>query len=490
MRSRYLLLAFLAWLTLLMPAAAAKKNIVLFVADDLGKDLGCYGNPVIKTPNIDRFAAEGTVFTHAYATTASCSASRSVILTGLHNHANAHYGHQHAYHHFSAYDWVKSLPVLLKQAGYRTARVGKFHVAPDEVFAFDHVLPGNNRDMVTMTNNAKSVIAAKSEQPFFLYICTSDPHRGGGKATELPHQPDRFGNKAQGGYPGIKEIVYSPDDVIVPPFLPDTPACRAELAQYYQAVSRLDQGFGYLLKTLKDAGVYDDTLIVFISDHGIAMPGAKTTVYEPGLNSPCIVRYPDAKQRSIKNAALVSWVDITPTLLDYAGIVTTDGRTLSRDIATMPDGGNKRKPYQFHGRSFLGIIDEPPAAGWDRIYASHTFHEIQMYYPMRVVRDGQYKLIWNIAYPLPFPFASDLWASATWQAQWELGKDAPYGKRTVGQYIQRPQFELYDLEKDPYEGNNLANDPEYQAVLYEMQKKLKDFQQQAADPWILKWQYE
>lgn len=490
MRSRYLLLASLAWLTLLMPAVAAKKNIVLFVADDLGKDLGCYGNPVIKTPNIDRFAAEGTIFTHAYATTASCSASRSVILTGLHNHANAHYGHQHAYHHFSAYDWVKSLPVLLKQAGYRTARVGKFHVAPDEVFAFDHVLPGNNRDMVTMTNNAKSVIAAKSEQPFFLYICTSDPHRGGGKVTDLPHQPDRFGNKPRGGYPGIQEIVYSPDDVIVPPFLPDTPACRAELAQYYQAVSRLDQGFGYLLKTLKDAGVYDDTLIVFISDHGIAMPGAKTTVYEPGLNSPCIVRYPNAKQRGIKNAALISWVDITPTLLDYAGIITADGRTLSREIATMPGGGNKRKPYQFHGRSFLGIIDEPPAEGWDRIYASHTFHEIQMYYPMRVVRDGQYKLIWNIAYPLPFPFASDLWASATWQAQWELGKDAPYGKRTVGQYIQRPQFELYDLEKDPYEGNNLANDPEYQAVLYEMQKKLKDFQQQAADPWILKWQYE
>src|SRR5690606_9997454 len=124
------------------------------------------------------------------------------------------------------------------------------------------------------------------------------------------------------------------------------------LAQYYQAVSRLDQGFGYLLKTLKDAGVYDDTLIVFISDHGIAMPGAKTTVYEPGLNSPCIVRYPNAKQRGIKNAALISWVDITPTLLDYAGIITSDGRTLSREIATMPGGGNKRKPYQFHGRSF------------------------------------------------------------------------------------------------------------------------------------------
>lgn len=490
MRSRYLLLAFLAWLTLLMPATAAKKNIVLFVADDLGKDLGCYGNPVIKTPNIDRFASEGTIFTHAYATTASCSASRSVILTGLHNHANAHYGHQHAYHHFSSYDWVQSLPVLLSKAGYRTARVGKFHVAPEEVFKFDHVLPGNNRDMVTMTNNAKRIIAEKSDKPFFLYICTSDPHRGGGKVEDQPHQPDRFGNKPRGGYPGIQEITYSPDEVVVPPFLPDTPSCRAELAQYYQAVSRLDQGFGYLLQALKDAGVYDDTLIMLISDHGIAMPGAKTTVYEPGLNSPCIVRLPNAKERKITNGALISWVDITPTLLDYAGIVNADGRTLPAEIATMPGGRNGNKPYRFHGRSFLSIIDQPSAPGWDRVYASHTFHEIQMYYPMRVVRDGRYKLIWNIAYPLPFPFASDLWASATWQAQWEQGKDAPYGQRTVGQYVQRPQFELYDLEKDPYESKNLASDPEYQAVLYEMQKKLKDFQQQTDDPWILKWQYE
>ncbi len=490
MKPRFLLLACLAWLALLMPAIAAKKNIVLFVADDLGKDLGCYGNPVIKTPHIDRFAREGTVFTHAFATTASCSASRSVILTGLHNHANAHYGHQHSYHHFSSFDWVKSLPVLLKQAGYRTARVGKYHVAPEEVYKFDHAFPGNSRDMVTMTDNSREFIAADSKQPFFLYICTSDPHRGGGKATDLPHQPDRFGNKAEGGYQGIHEIKYSPDEVIVPPFLPDTPACRAELAQYYQSVSRIDQGFGYLLKTLKDAGVYDDTLILLISDHGIAMPGAKTTVYEPGLNSPCIVRLPDARQRGIKNAAMVSWVDLTPTLLDYAGILNADGSSVPAEIATMPGGRSGRKPYQFHGRSFLSIIDQEDAKGWDRVYASHTFHEIQMYYPMRVVRERKYKLIWNIAHPLPYPFASDLWASATWQAQWELGKDAPYGQRTVGEYIHRPKFELYDLEQDPHESNNLADDPQFQPVLYELQKKLRSFQEQAGDPWVLKWQYE
>ncbi len=491
---RLLLLAAVALLGMAMPAWSAPKNIVLFVADDLGRDLGCYGNTVIQTPNIDRFAKEGTVFTHAFATTASCSASRSVILTGLHNHANAHYGHQHAYHHFSAYDWVKSLPVLLGKGGYRTARVGKYHVAPEEVFQFDHAFPGNSRDVVTMTDNSREFIAAKSDQPFFLYICTSDPHRGGGKATELPHQPDRFGNLETGTYKGITPIKYSPNDVLVPPFLPDTPACRAELAQYYEAVSRIDQGFGYLLETLKKAGVYEDTLILLISDHGIAMPGGKTTVYEPGLNSPCIVRGPTASQRGIESNAMVSWVDLTPTLLDFAGVLDPATGTVPVDMASLPGKGKgkekKAEPYRFHGRSFLSVVDQTKPEGWDRINASHTFHEIQMYYPMRVVRERQYKLIWNIAYPLPYPFASDLWAAATWQAQWKLGKDAPYGKRTVGQYIQRPKFELYDLRKDPHESQNLAEDPQFQSVLLEMQQKLKRFQQDASDPWILKWEYE
>ncbi len=487
---RHWLLAALALFSSAVSAAAAPKNIVLFVADDLGKDLGCYGNTVIQTPHIDRFAKEGTVFTHAFATTASCSASRSVILTGLHNHANAHYGHQHSYHHFSSYDWVKSLPVLLSKGGYRTARVGKYHVSPEEVYKFDHAFPGNSRDVVTMTDNSREFIEAKSDKPFFLYICTSDPHRGGGKATELPHQPDRFGNKPDGSYPGITPIKYKPEDVLVPPFLPDTPACRAELAQYYEAVSRIDQGFGYLLETLKKAGVYEDTLILLISDHGIAMPGGKTTVYEPGLNSPCIVRSPGASQRGITNEALISWVDLTPTLLDFAGVLDRATGTVPAEIATRPGRGNKAEPYSFHGRSFLSVIDQTKPEGWDRVNASHTFHEIQMYYPMRVVRERQYKLIWNIAHPLPYPFASDLWASATWQAQWALGKDASYGKRTVGQYIQRPQFELYDMLKDPDESKNLASDPEYQSVLYEMQKKLKSFQEQASDPWILKWEYE
>lgn len=460
-------LAALLWPCL---ASAAPRNVVLFVTDDQGLDAGCYGNPILKTPHLDRLAAEGTRFPSAFCTTASCSASRSVILTGLHNHANGHYGHQHSYHHFSSQDSVQSLPVLLGAAGYRTARIGKFHVAPDSVFKFATVLPGNSRSPVEMADQCKDFIAAPGDKPFFLYFCTSDPHRGGGQAKELPHQPDRFGNRLDDKpYPGITEVKYDPQDVIVPPFLPDTPACRAELAQYYQSVSRLDQGLGRLVQVLKDTKKYDDTLIVFISDHGIAFPGAKTTVYEPGLRAPCVVRHPEAKQRGVVCQAMVSWVDLTPTILDFA---------------------RAQPKAKFHGRSFLGTLEDANPKGWDEIHASHTFHEVTMYYPMRAIRTRQHKLIWNIAHPLPFPFASDLWEAPTWQDVFKKGPETLYGKRTVRAYRQRPRFELYDLTADPHETKNLAADAASAKLLVELQGRLKDFQKRTSDPWALKWDYE
>ncbi len=446
-----------------------RPNIVLIVSDDHGRgDLGCYGNPVAKTPHLDRLAAEGVRFTNAFCTTASCSASRSVILSGLYNHYNGQYGHQHAYHHFISFDYVRSLPVLLSQGGYRTARIGKYHVAPEDIYKFDTALPGNSRSPVRMADNCRKLIEAKDDRPFFLYFCTSDPHRGGGKAADLPHQPDRFGNRPQ-GYPGIEEVTYKPEDVAVPDFLPDIPECRAELAQYYQAVSRVDQGVGRLIEHLKKAGRYDNTIVVYISDNGIAFPGAKTTLYEPGMNLPCIVRTPWQKNEGIACDALVNYADLTPTILDLAGATPGD--------------------YEFHGRSFKPVLERERVADWDTTYASHTFHEITMYYPMRVVRERRFKLTWNIAHGLEYPFASDLWASATWQGNLRRGNKL-YGKRTIEAYLHRPRFELYDLENDPHEVRNLAADPQHKGKLEEMKAKLKAFQKRTKDPWLLKWDYE
>ena len=113
-----------------------------------------------------------------------------------------------------------------------------------------------------------------------------------------------------------------------------------------------------------------------------------------------------------------------------------------------------------------------------------------MYYPMRVVRNRKYKLIWNIAHPLPFPFASDLWAASSWQAQFKKGKEAKYGQKTVDEYIFRDRFELFDISKDPYESKNLAGDPKYADILEQYKKKLKTHQKIMGDPWIMKWDYE
>lgn len=467
---RLLLLTAILAVTFSQPGFAAPRNVVLFVTDDQGQDAGCYGNKVIQTPNLDRLAADGTLFRHAFCTTASCSASRSVILTGTYNHANGHYGHEHSFHHFSSFASVKSLPVMLSEAGYRTGRIGKFHVAPESVYRFDVQLKGNARSPVQLAENCRSFVS-QTDRPFFLYFCAADPHRSGQRAEEIATRPDRFGNKPPGDeYPGVKAVHYNPADVIVPAFLPDTPACRAELAQYYESVSRVDQGLGRLIDVLREAGVYDDTLIVFISDHGIAFPGAKTTTYEPGLRSPCIVRNPYARRRGVTNEAMVSWVDLTPTILDFARAAP--------------------KEPKYQGRSFLPVLEETNPPDWDEIHASHTFHEITMYYPMRVVRNRRFKLIFNIAHALTYPSSTDLWDSPTWQDVFRRGGETLYGRRTVDAYLHRPRFELYDLMSDPDETRNLANEPAHAETLKKLKQNLRAFQQRTGDPWVSKWEYE
>jgi N-sulfoglucosamine sulfohydrolase len=476
----------------------AVRNVVMIVADDHGQDMGAYGTPAIRTPNLDRLAREGTLFRNAFATTASCSPSRSVILSGLHNHRNGMYGLEHAVHHFRSQDDVRGLPVLLEGAGYRTARIGKYHVAPESAFRFQTVLPAaNERSPVEMAEAVRAFVSAQRDRPFFLYFATSDPHRSGDPAVGQadaarappaagPLAPDPFGNRPE-GYPGVETARYRPQDVVVPPWLPDNAATRAELAEYYQSVSRVDQGVGRLVRVLQDAGVYESTLILYLSDHGAAFPGAKTSVYEPGLRSPLIVRRPTAARRGVRSEAMVSWVDLTPTVLDWAGVQPP---TYARVIEVPELAGQTPERHGLHGRSVLGTLDEERPAGWDEVYASHTLHEATMYYPMRVVRGRRWKLIWNLAHGLAFPMASDLWRSAAWQSAARGGPDARYGVRTVRAFLHRPEWELYDLAADPWESRNLAADPRHAAVLAEYKDKLREFQRRTSDPWLVKWIHE
>ncbi|MCF6297806.1 MAG: hypothetical protein L3J08_07475, partial [Flavobacteriaceae bacterium] len=193
------------------------------------------------------------------------------------------------------------------------------------------------------------------------------------------------------------------------------------------------------------------------------------------------------------SSAMINWADLTPTILDFAGVYDQE---LLSDYLPENEKGLKTKNgipvfNDFHGRSFKKVMETGDISDWNETYASHTFHEITMYYPMRVVMNGKYKLISNIAHGLEFPFASDLWASATWQSVLNDEKNMKmYGSRPVDEYLNRPEFELFDMQSDPLEIKNLAYDSSYKNVLEVMIEKLKSFQEDTQDPWVVKWVHE
>jgi N-sulfoglucosamine sulfohydrolase len=459
MRTRIAVIAWLGLALVVSDGAWAKsgRSVLLLVADDLGRDdLSCYGHPLAKTPNLDRLARAGVRFTHAFATTASCSPSRSVLYTGLHNHANGQYGLSHAEHHFVQHAFVETIFTLLRGNGYRIGLIGKKHVLPESKYAADFEPRVNPRDVQRVGELAAKFFESAGDQPFLLIVGFTDPHRAA----------KGFGNERT--YPGETPVAYDPSQVPVPHFLPEEPEVRAELAEYHQAVSRADQAVGRVLAALEAAGKQGETLVVFTSDNGMPFPGAKTTVYDPGLRMPLIVRHPTRAKRGVVNHALVSHVDLTPTLLEWTE--TTGPK------------------YPLHGRSFLPILEEENPAGWEEVYASHTFHEVTMYYPMRAIRTRKFKFIWNLAAPLSFPPASDLFGSQTWQGVLRR-KPTLYGSRPLQKYLYRDEFELYDVQKDPREIHNLANDPAYAQIRRDLAGKLRTFQEQTADPWAVRYKY-
>jgi N-sulfoglucosamine sulfohydrolase len=424
-------------------AAAAEKNVVLMIADDLGRELGCYGDKAAKTPNIDRLAAEGTRFTHAFCTTASCSPSRSVMFTGLHNHANGQYGLAHAEHNFFQRPGVVNVFQIMKGAGWRTGIIGKKHVQPEGNYKVDFQPRVNARNPVAMGRQAREFFGKAGQ--FFAVIGFTDPHRA----------RSNFANDGQGA--PKPPVFFKPEEVNVPPYLPDVDAVRADWADYYAAVTRLDQGVGEVMKALKESGKENDTLVVFISDNGPPFPGAKCGLYDAGVNLPMIVRKPGGKSNATCSA-MTTWCDLAPTLLEWVGGTMTG----------------------LHGSSVLGALDGKEIAR-DEAYFSHTFHEITMYYPMRAVRTRTHKLIWNLAHELPFPIAQDQRDSPSWQ--YVAAKKPPLlGKRSFDSFARRPEFELYELTTDPEEVHNRAADPAMKPVLDDLLGRIKKFQTATRDP--------
>lgn len=439
--------------------SAAARNVLLMVADDHGYDLG-YAGGAVHTPALDRLAGEGTLFTEAYAAVSSCSSSRATLYTGLYAHTNGMYGLSHDVHNFSLRDDVKTLPWMLKQAGYATAIVGKLHVKPEILLDYDAWLlpeqPGI-RDVAAMAHEAGEWIRAQGERPFFLTVGYSDPHRAG--------DPSQFANTRD--WPQVPRRRYAPADVRIPPHLPDLPAVREDLAQYCEAVSRLDSGVGLMLAELAAAGHADDTLVIYLSDHGRAFPAAKDNLYRAGIHLPLIVRSPQRRSGNLRCRAMASWVDIAPTILDWAGVAAPAGYR----YVPLP------------GRSLLPILETPDPAGWDRVFATRSFHEINQYYPVRSVRTRSHSYFLNLEPSLTVPVAGDVARSPSWQAILAT-PGARLGKRTLEDFLHRPAEELYDLAADPDEVVNLAADPAHARTLDELRAQLAAWRTATHDPWM------
>ncbi|HEX7915076.1 sulfatase [Rudaea sp.] len=447
-----------------VPAAAKvsppprRRNVLLIVSDDHGYDLGCTGGKV-RTPALDALAREGVLFTDAYASVSSCSSSRATLYTGLYSHTNGMYGLSHDVHNFSLLDDVKTLPWMLKQSGYATALVGKLHVKPEALLAYDAWLEPERplvRDVAVMGHAAGRWMREQGDKPFFLTVAYSDPHRAG--------DVSNFGNTRD--WPEVKRERYQPSDVVIPSHLPDLPGVRADLAEYYEAVSRMDTGLAILLHELRESGHEDDTLVIYLSDNGRPFPGAKDNLYYEGIHLPLIVRAPGALKRGLRNRGMVSWIDITPTILDWTGVT--------------PPNGYHYLPLP--GRSILPILGEADPKGWDEVFATHSFHEIDQYYPTRSLRTRKYSYFLNLKPELEVPIASDVALSPSWKAI-TATPGAKLGKRTLDAFHHRSAEELYDLTVDPDEVVNLAGDKKYAAVLADLRRQLDSWRTKTRDPW-------
>ncbi|KAK6085840.1 hypothetical protein SCUP234_02747 [Seiridium cupressi] len=329
---------------------------------------------------------------------------------------------------------------------------------PDHVYPWEIREESETRDVAYISDRAINVFErSKSEnRPFFLTIGFIDPHRDRTRSG--------FGN--EGPFDErVKKIEYETSDVEIPEFLSDLPGTRQEFANYYESISRLDQGVGQILEGLKKAGLSDDTLVIFISDNGPPFINSKTTLYDAGVNLPLIVRQPGSPP-SIVNPNLISWVDILPTILDYAGIDAGKG--------------SPERP----GRSFLPILSTTEElADWDKVSGVDTFHEITNYWPTRYVRNRRYKYHRNLAWRLDFPFAADIYGSLTWE---DIRNDEAkmVGNRPLKDHFFRPPEELYDLENDPLEVVNLVKDSAHEKILNELRQDLEAWQRRTEDAWL------
>lgn len=448
-KTRWMLACF-ASLGLILPWAQAQTpsrplNVVLITADDLGLQLGCYGDKHARTPRIDRFAAEGARFTTAHVTQSSCSPSRSSLLTGWYPHESGQVGL--ANRGYSIVGKTENLPALLQAKGYYTGIIGKLHVSPPEMFPFDYhkVAHAPTRTQFTFRKLVDEFLDQPRNRPFFLMLNFFDPH-------------DPFEAQSE----GLPENPVTPDDVAPWSFQAgiDSPEIRRRIAEYYSGIHRLDALMGIFLDKLEARGLSQNTMVLFISDNGPPFARAKAADYNLSTHVPLLVQWPGVTQPGMVRAQLVSGVDVFATMLDAAGASFPE-RTVAKSIQP--------------------ILRDEKASWRDTVLTTFTAHPANTFYPRRSVTDGKFRLIWNLLAPFDNPLDtidSDLAP--------EFSKTPVFDHTLIREIFDRfdrpPVFELYDVRSDPDCLKDLMGISEQEATYLRLKTDLEKWLRLTNDP--------
>ena len=409
-----------------------KLNLIVVICHDMGQHLACYGAADVRTPHLDRFASEGVRFENHFCAAPQCSPSRAALWTGRFPHANGVVGLAHWDFANDLHPEERHLAQILGDAGYDTHLFGNQHVSPSAERCGFRTLHCAGPCPQIAAEFAAFLGSRRSEHaPLFAKVAFFEPHR------PFPHEDvDRL----------------DPATLTVPPYLPDIPEVREDLADLEASCASADRAFGQVLQAIERSALRDDTIVVFTVDHGIAFPHAKMTLYDPGLKTALLMRLPGMPGGLVRTEML-SNVDFVPTLLDLLG---------------MPI------PRNLHGRSFVGLLTARPYVPRDAICAEKTYHTY--YDPMRAIRTERRKLIAN------FEFAPWQETSPDYDNNAKSYVEVARALNVPPQAQYHPPYELFDLADDPWEQHNLADDPGHRPIRDELIRRLRQWMEETGDP--------
>jgi N-sulfoglucosamine sulfohydrolase len=401
-----------------------QPNILYLHSHDTGRYIQPYGHQ-IPTPNIQRLADQGMLFRQAFCAAPTCSGSRACLLTGQWAHTNGMMGLAHR--GFRLNDYSQHIVHTLREAGYWSALIGEQHLSEDPgILGYDHVVDIDTTHVETVAPAAVDVIANLPDRPFFLSVGFFETHREFFQPTS------------------VRDTLYS----MPPSNLPDTVETRRDMASYKASARSLDQGVGAVLNALDEHDLADDTLVILTTDHGLAFPGAKATLYDRGIGVLLILRGPGGFHGGKVSSALVSQIDLYPTICDLTG-------------ADCPDF--------LQGRSILPLMRREADEINDQIYAELTYHAA--YEPQRAIRTQRWKYIRRFG-----DRATPVLANVDDGPSKDLLIESGWADRPL------PREELHDLLFDPLEAHDLASDPGHADVLDELRDRLERWMRDTNDP--------